>query len=83
MDKLVDEFKDLPLNHKRNILLNEMIDTLNTIEKYAIKKNVDIEKLKSKYYLKNKNKLFENDYYNLMYVYLMYLKEDLALLLSA
>lgn len=83
MDKLVDEFKDLPLNHKRNILLNEMIEALNTIEKYAIKKNVDIEKLKSKYYLKNKNKLFENDYYNLMYVYLMYLKEDLALLLSA
>ena len=83
MDKLVDEFKDLPLNHKRNILINEMIETLDTIEKYAIKKNVDIEKLKSKYYLKNKNKLFENDYYNLMYVYLMYLKEDLALLLSA
>lgn len=83
MEKLIDEFKDLPLNHKRNILLNEMIETLDTIEKYAIKKNIDIEKLKSKYYLKNKNKLFENDYYNLVYVYLLYLKEDLAKVLSA
>lgn len=83
MEKLIDEFKDLPLNHKRNILINEMIETLDTIEKYAIKKNIDIEKLKSKYYLKNKNKLFENDYYNLVYVYLLYLKEDLAKVLSA
>ncbi|MBQ8659610.1 MAG: hypothetical protein IJ475_02065 [Bacilli bacterium] len=83
MDKLIDEFKDLPLNYKREVLINEMIDLLSSIERLAMKRNIEIDKLKSKYYIKNKNKLFENDYYNLTYIYMLYLKEDLAKLLSA
>lgn len=81
MNKLIDSYKELPLNQKREILLSEVKELLDTIESICQKRNLDITKLKSKEYLKNKDKLFEEDYYDLLYLYILFIKEDLAIML--
>lgn len=81
-DKYIDSYNNLDINDKRNILIKELSDTLNAIEILCIKKKIKVEKLKSSYYLKNRKLLFDSDYYELMFVYITYLKEDLALLLK-
>ena len=81
MNNMIENYNKLSLTLKRDVLINEMVDLLNTIELIAKKRKIDIEKLSSEYYIKNKNKLFEEDYYNLMFIYITYLKEDLALML--
>lgn len=81
MEEYIDSYKKLSLKTKRELLVQEMADLLNTIELYAKKKNIKIDRLKSSYYLKNKKALFDEDYYDLLFIYLTYLKEDLALLI--
>lgn len=81
LDEYIDSYKGLSLKTKRDILLKDMADVLNTIESLCNKRNISIQKLKSSYYIKNKELLFEEDYYDLLFVYITYLKEDLALLL--
>lgn len=81
MTECIDKYKELPLNLKREVLIEELADMLSTIESICNKKKIKIEKLKSSNYIKNKEKLFEEDYFDLMYIYIMYIKEDLAELL--
>ena len=81
-EKLQDSFNNLDLYNKRKILLEEILDVCLKIESICYKKKIDITKLKSDYVIKNKNKLDEKDYYELNYIYLIYLKEDLSLLLE-
>lgn len=81
VEEYIDSYKKLSLKTKRELLIQEMVDLLNTIEMYAKKKNISIERLKSCYYLKNKKVLLEEDYYDLLFIYLIYLKEDLASLI--
>lgn len=81
MNKLINSYTNLPLNEKREVLLNEIKELLDTIEKICLKRNLDITKLKSKEYLKNKDKLLEEDYYDLLYLYTIFIKEDLAIML--
>ncbi len=81
LEEYTNSFKTLSLKEKREILLKEIADTLIAIENLCEKKNVDIDKLNSSDYIKNKDLLFEEDYYNLMFMYIIYMKEDLAMLL--
>lgn len=81
-DKYIESFNKLDLSDKRNVLIKEISDTLNAVEILCIKKKIKVDKLKSSYYLKNRELLFDCDYYDLMFVYITYLKEDLALLLK-
>ncbi len=77
-----DSFNNLNVSEKRNVLIKDISDTLNVIETLCIKNNIKINKLKSAYYIKNQKLLFDEDYYKLMFIYITYLKEDLALLLK-
>ena len=77
-----DGYNNLNISEKRDVLVKDICDTLNVIETLCIKKKIKINKLKSSYYIKNQKLLFEEDYYNLMFIYITYLKEDLALLLK-
>lgn len=77
-----DSFNNLNVSEKRDVLIKDISDTLNIIETLCIKNNIKINKLKSAYYIKNQKLLFDEDYYNLMFIYITYLKEDLALLLK-
>ena len=79
--KYFESYNNLSLNDKREILLKEVADLLDSIEKICKKKKKDINKLKSSYYIKNKKLLLDSDYYDLLFVYITYLKEDLASLL--
>lgn len=81
MNEYIDDFKKLSINDKREVLVNEVFDVLTTIENLCIKRKIRIEKLKSAYYIKNKEVLFEEDYYDLLFIYVTYIKEDLAILL--
>ncbi len=81
MNELIDSYNNLSLSLKREVLINDMVELLNSIETLAQKRKINIEKLNSAYYIKNKDKLFEEDYYKLMFVYITYLKEDLAMML--
>ena len=66
---------------KREIILNEVLDTCLVIEKICKKKKIDINTLSSSEVIKNKNKLSEKDFMDLLFLYIFYLKEDLGLLL--
>ena len=81
MDKLFDEYKRLPLNDKREVLLLEMQEVLKVIESICKKKKISINKLKSNEYIKDKQKLMDEDYFDLLFIYLTYIKEDLSELL--
>lgn len=80
--KYFDSYSELSIENKREILLKDMSDLLDTIETLCIRSNIKFEKLKSVYYIKNRELLFDEDYYELMFIYITYLKDDLALLLE-
>ena len=79
--KYFESYNSLSLNNKREILLKEVDDLLSNIEEICKKKKKDINKLKSSYFIKNKDLLLDGDYYDLLFVYITYIKEDLASLL--
>ncbi len=81
LEEYTNSYKELSLKDKRNILIKEIAETLIVIETLCEKKNINFDKLKSSEYIKNKDLLFEEDYYDLMFLYIVYLKEDLGLLL--
>lgn len=81
MKEYIESYNKLSINDKRDVLLKDMAEILLTIENLCMKKKIRIDRLKSSYYIKNKEILFEEDYYDLLFIYVTYLKEDLALLL--
>ncbi len=81
-DKYFNSYNDLSIENKRSILLKEISETLDTIEALCMKKRINFEKLSSNYYIKNRELLFDEDYYELMFIYITYLKDDIALLLE-
>lgn len=81
-DKYFNSYNDLSIENKRSILLKEISETLDTIEALCMKKRINFEKLTSNYYIKNRELLFDEDYYELMFIYITYLKDDIALLLE-
>lgn len=80
--KYFDCYSELSIDDKRNVLLKEICDTLNILESVCQKRNIKYDKLKSSYYIKNRELLLEEDYYDLMFIYIIYIKEDIASLLS-
>ncbi len=82
MDELINNYKSLDFNNKRSILLDETLELCILIEKLCKNKGIDINKLKSSDILINKSKLNESEYLNSMFTYIIYLKEDLGLLLQ-
>lgn len=81
-DKYFNSYNDLSIENKRSILLKEISETLDTIETLCMKKRINFEKLSSNYYIKNRELLFDEDYYELMFIYITYLKDDIVLLLE-
>lgn len=79
--ELIEEYSKLPITEKRNILINDMLETIETIQKICTMKNIKYDKLKIKDILINRNKIYEDDFLYLLYVYNIYLKEDLGALL--
>ncbi len=82
MNRYFDSYNELSIENKRDVLLKDISDLLDTIETLCMRSNIKFEKLKSLYYMKNRELLFDEDYYELMFIYITYLKEDLALLLG-
>ncbi len=82
LEELKNNYNNLDTFSKREIILNEVLETCLVIEKICKKKKIDIEKVNSNYVLKNKNKLSEKDFLELLYIYVFYLKEDLGSLLE-
>ena len=81
LDKYIDSFKNLTDLEKKEVIIDEMIEVLNTIEDIAKEKKIDINILKSEHYIKYKSRLLDEDFCNLLFIYITYLKEDLASLL--
>lgn len=82
IDSYFNSYKKLSLSDKREILLTEIKELLDVIEKTCKHKKVKIESLKSANYINNKKLLNEEDFYNLSFIYITYIKEDLACLLE-
>jgi len=82
IENLGEKFKELDTFAKREILLNEVLDLCFVIEKVCKKKKININTLKSSKIIKNKNKVKEQEFLDQLFIYLLYLKEDLGLLLK-
>lgn len=82
IETYLKSYNELSLDSKREILLKEVSEILSIIEELCTKKKIDIEKLNSSNYIKNRELLFEKDYYDLLFMYIIYIKEGLASLLS-
>ena len=81
IEELKNKFTNLDTFSKREIIINEVLDICLVIEKVCKKKKIDNKNLKSADIIKNKNKLKEKDFLDLLFVYIFYLEEDLGLLL--
>lgn len=82
IEEVIKNFDEISIYERRQHLLEEVLETVNLIEKICVLKNIDIKKLKSENILQNKTNLYEEDFLHLMYIYVLYLKEDLGLLLK-
>ena len=56
--ELIEEYSKLPITEKRNILINDMLETIETIQKICTMKNIKYDKLKSKDILIFHHKIF-------------------------
>lgn len=81
LENYILKYKELSIDSKREMLLKEIRELLDTLEDICKKRNINIDTLKSSTLINNKDILFEEDYYNLIFIYIIYIKEDLALLL--
>ncbi len=81
LENYILKYKELSIDSKREMLLKEIRELLDTLEDICKKRNINIDTLKSSTLINNKDILFEEDYYNLIFIYIVYIKEDLALLL--
>ena len=82
IEEVVTNFDNISIHDRRKQLLDEVLETIDLIEKICIVKNINFNKLKSENILRNKNSLYEEEFLHLMYIYVLYLKEDLGLLLK-
>ena len=82
IEEVIKNFDEISIYERSQHLLEEVLETVNLIEKICVLKNIDIKKLKSENILQNKTNLYEEDFLHLMYIYVLYLKEDLGLLLK-
>ncbi len=82
MDSYINSYKELLLSDKRKFLFEEIKDMLDFLEHLCKTKKIKIECLKSSKYINNVNLLNEEDFCELMFIYVTYIKEDLALLLE-
>jgi len=80
MDKIIEEYKKLPINDKREVLVSQLEEITKVLEIVSKKKKIDYTKFNVKKY-KNKDKMLEDDYYDLLFSYITYIKEDLGDLL--
>jgi hypothetical protein len=80
MDNLIEEYKKLPLNEKRELLLSELDEITKVLEIISKKKKVKFDKFSNRKYKKT-DKMLDDDYCNLMFSYVTYIKEDLGNLL--
>ncbi len=80
MDKIIEEYKRLPINDKREVLVSQLEEITKVLEIVSKKKKIDYTKFNIKKY-KNKDKMLEDDYYDLLFSYITYIKEDLGDLL--
>lgn len=82
IEDVVTSFDNISIHDRRKQLLDEVLETINLIERICVVKNIDFNKLKSENILRNKTSLYEEEFLHLMYIYVIYLKEDLGLLLK-
>jgi hypothetical protein len=80
MNSLIEEYKKLPLNEKREVLLSQMEEIIKVLEIVSRKKKIDFDKFNNKKYKKT-DKMLDDDYCNLMFAYITCIKEDLGNLL--
>ena len=67
LEKYIDSFKNLSEMDKKEVIIDEMVEVINTIETIAKVKKIDITKLKSEYYIRHKSRLVDEDFYNLVF----------------
>ena len=62
LEKYIDSFKNLSEMDKKEVIIDEMVEVINTIETIAKVKKIDITKLKSEYYIRHKSRLVDEDF---------------------
>ena len=82
INKVREEFNKLEVTNKREIVLEEMMELYLIIERICKNNNIDINKISKEEILVNKNNLGEREYLDYIFNYILYLKEDLGLLLE-
>lgn len=81
LENYILKYRELTIDSKREYLLKEVRELLDKLEDICLKKNIDINTLKSSTLINNKDILFEEDYYDLLFIYIIYIKEDIAQIL--
>lgn len=81
LENYILKYRELTIDSKREYLLKEVRELLDKLEDICLKKNIDINTLKSSALINNKDILFEEDYYDLLFIYILYIKEDIAQIL--
>ena len=78
-DAFVEEYKELPLNEKKDTLIKELKEMVALVEKLCIDNNIEYDMMINREILDiNKENYTEDDYVEAVYVYIQMFKEILA-----
>ena len=80
-DKVIDDYKKLSVDDKKKIILDEMLDNINLIEKLCQKNNIKYSKVRKDDTLVDKTFLSESEFLDLLYEYSLVLRENNSALL--
>ncbi len=77
-EKVFSDFKALSLDDKKNIILDELYDNIQVSQKISKKKKLDFLKVDKNDLYVDKSCLSDDEFLNLLYEYLIVLRENNA-----
>ena len=80
-DKVISDYKKLNVDDKKKIILDELLDNIDLVEKLCQRNRLKFVKVKKDDTLVDKTLLSESEFLDLLYEYVLVLRENNSALL--
>ena len=75
-DKVIDDYKRLSVDDKKKVILDELLDNISLIEKLCQSRKLKFAKVRKNDKLVDKTFLSESEFLDLLYEYVLVLREN-------
>jgi hypothetical protein len=80
-DKVISDYRKLSVDDKKKIILDELLDNISVVEKLCQRKKLQFAKVRKDDALVDKTLLSESEFLDLLYEYVLVLRENNSALL--